>query len=297
MLFIGAAHVDRFGQLAAPAILGKSNPGQFFTQAGGACLNVASNVRAFGGKVSICSITGSDEAGNFVRSVCAERGLTTHLQKATAHTTATYTSVVEPGGDLTIALADMAIYDSFDAALATGLMSAADCQVVCVDANLPALALETISAIAKPRLAALTVSAAKTKRLLSSLAHLNILLTNKAEAQVLLQAAGLGQFSTPEDMLSPLASLGPETIIVSNGGAPVWFQDKGITGSVTPRPAIPLVDVTGGGDALAAGVLFRLQQGDEIASAVEFGVQAAQKVLEVKGPWRSDLRAVMNGDQ
>ena len=49
-------------------------------------------------------------------------------------------------------------------------------------------------------------------------------------------------------------------------------------------------DVTGAGDALAAGTLFSLMEAHDLDRAVQCGMEAARAILEVEGAWRRDLK-------
>ncbi len=297
---IGAAHLDRVGRLDRQASDGASVPGRFKEMPGGAALNVASNLAAFGVPALLSSIVGDDPSGKAVRQALEERGIEPHLQ-AGAGQTASYTAILQPDGELLIALADMDIYEEFGTQLTTvsTIGSGRDNWLV-VDANLNENALKELiraakTARGKPRIAALSVSTAKAPRLRGCLGSIDVLFTNRREALALSRGDVTGTMDEAVQGLQHLEvaraviSDGANSVIVLNGGEKIEIP---VTGSVPPV----IKDVTGAGDALAAGTLARLIRDTPLTSlpsAVHTGLAAAGAILQVEGPWRSDLVEAM----
>ena len=112
---IGAAHVDRRGILHGPLILGTSNPGDVHLDLGGVARNVAENLARLGCQVSMLSRVGDDEDGRRVLAHLQAAGIdTTMVSVSSGRPTASYTAILESGGELVLGLADMGIYDEID---------------------------------------------------------------------------------------------------------------------------------------------------------------------------------------
>jgi hypothetical protein len=111
ILAIGGAHIDRTGRLSSPHRPGASNPGHWESTPGGGVFNAARNLARLGHRVALVSPRGGDAAAGQVAAAAREAGIEdcplTFLDRATP----SYTSILEPDGNLVTALADMALYD------------------------------------------------------------------------------------------------------------------------------------------------------------------------------------------
>lgn len=278
MVFAGAAHLDWIGRFARPATGGQSVPGSWMAMAGGAALNIASNVAAAQVPVTLYTAVGQDSGAARLKHDCTARGVNFKPQVITGQTTANYTAMVNPDGSLVQALADMAVYEAFDAA-------AVECPPngwMIADANLPVEALRILYAMeGVGKRVALSVSATKAVRLVGVLPQLDLLFTNTSELRILLNETGAQDAS----------DLGVKTVIVSDGPGDVEIWDGGQHHTVRP-PALPsseIVSVIGGGDGLAAGTLVGLWRGLPVTDAVRLGLKIAQEVLHWPGPWADTL--------
>lgn len=271
-LLAGGAHIDRIGRFDAPSIAAASNPGTVRTMPGGAALNVASNLAALGARTELATILGADEAARSVIATAERRNIQL-LGQTADEPTASYTAFLEPDGELTTALADMAIYEAFDPKKVEEQIRSlrADDWLV-LDANLQSAALIALCRHARCRIAALTVSRAKAKRLRPVLPQIDLLLTNRAEYEAL----------QPGDAIP--------SALISNGSKPLTVLDKGSSTQIAVAKHGSVSDVTGAGDALAAAALWTYSQGAYLADAARVGIAAAQAVIAVEGPWRPDLR-------
>lgn len=290
---VGAAHIDRIGRLDKPAFDGASVPGSFTEAPGGAGLNVASNLAVTGVRVSFSSIVGNDPSGDAIQKLMDERGIRAHLQIGNAKT-ATYTAILQSDGDLVIALADMEVYRAFEArCVTTALLQPGNTKWLVMDANLEPASLEELAkgAPASCKIGVLTVSSAKAPRLRKCLDMIDVLFTNRPEALAL---AGKDVTGTMDNALKALRELQVTHAVVSDGGSPLVVLDdeEVIRIPVTKPPSIQ--DVTGAGDALAAGTLAGLMEGFALPQAVHSGIAAAQAILQVDGPWRNDLAEAMD---
>lgn len=287
LLFAGAAHVDRSGWLDAPAEAERSNPGQFDERVGGAAFNVASITAALGSRPELATLLGNDSAGSMVREIAASRAVTLHAQTIADAATASYTSIIEPDGTLNIGLADMGIYDRFRAGTVDTLKSSlSETDWICVDANLPKREIEALLNNANCKLVGLTVSAAKAPRLRTIAERLDLLFTNRAEALALCGGESHADAKTAAEQVQ---ALGVNHAVISDGPDNVQLVDEGGISALPVSSLADISDVTGAGDALAGATLFALLGGAKLVEAAEFGICAAQAILNVYGPWREDL--------
>lgn len=287
VLALGGAHIDHTGRLEQAHRPGASNPGDWESRPGGGVFNAARNLARLGHEVTLVAPRGGDAAGERVGDAAEAAGVIdcpiTFLDRATA----SYTAILEPDGNLVTALADMEIYDRLPprrllTARFRRMVEAAD--LILCDANLPADTLATLGIIARKRrlpLAAIAVSPAKVVRFADALSDLELLFMNAAEAATLTDGAA--------DAAGALAGRRLRGGVITAGPAPVraFRGDERI--EISP-PALPeLADVTGAGDALAAGFLDALIRGADLATCLGRGIALAQLTAAVPGPVRADL--------
>jgi pseudouridine kinase len=291
ILAIGGAHIDRTGRLSSPHRPGASNPGHWESTPGGGVFNAARNLARLGHRVALVSPRGGDAAAGQVAAAAREAGIEdcplTFLDRATP----SYTSILEPDGNLVTALADMALYDALPArrlmsARLRGRLAGAD--LLIADSNLPESALaalaEAAGGIAVP-LAVIAVSPAKVVRWRGSLSGISCLAMNAAEAEALTGTP----VSAPQDWPAALKATGLTGGLVSMGAGPVTAFD-GAEARLTLPPRLDRIeDVTGAGDALAAGYLDGWLSGVGLAGSLARGIALARLTLAVRGPVRPDL--------
>src|SRR5713226_870838 len=137
ILCIGAAHLDRRARAIAAVVAGSSNPVRLSTGWGGVARNVAETLVRLGASVGLVSRVGADAEADRLIEALAALGIDTGLiARAPGATTASYTALLDPAGELVVGLADMAIYDGMDAAFFAPLRPRlADHAAWFVDAN------------------------------------------------------------------------------------------------------------------------------------------------------------------
>jgi len=285
----GATNLDRICRLELPMAGGASIPGRVSEFPGGAGLNVASNLAAFGVPVTIATVLGSDIAADVLTRAINDRGVLARIHTVEG-ASASYTAILQPDGDLVVAVNDMDVYRQFDAdTLADEIKTLEEADWLIIDANLETSALEDLMRT-PARLAALTVSTAKAPRLRGFTGKLDLLFTNRREA---LAMGGKDVGGSMDAVTETLRELDVKQAVISDGPSPVMVLDDGEC-TFIPVPSCPAIsDVTGAGDALVAGTLQRLMTGENLCDAVRSGIAAAQAILQVEGPWRPDLADVV----
>ncbi len=273
---LGGAHLDTKAHLIDAPRPGTSNPATVTRSPGGVACNVARNLAGLGVDVVLCSLVGEDEAAASLRATLSSDGVGgTGLAVRPGLPTAGYLAVLAPDGSLVIGVADMAIYDSADAAWVEQVAAAttgADLWVI--DANLPAPVIESLVCLAAVPVLADPVSGAKAVRLRPVLGRLAGVFPDRTEAAVL---AG-GDPDDPVANAAAIAAAGTGTVIVSLGpdGA---LRHLGGIGETRPAFApVRIVDVTGAGDALLAGYAWALAAGE--ADPLDWGLAAASLTVE-----------------
>ena len=277
---VGGAVLDRKYSADKPIVPHTSNPVSGCRSFGGVARNVAENLARLGVGVSMVSSVGEDEAGRAI--VDQLRGLAVDVSAVTAlrgERTAEYVAVLGPDSDLVVGLADMDICDLITVAdIDRAWPQLASAAWVFIDCNLPAEVIRAIVARRQGgrfRLAVNGVSTPKAMRLPEDLTGVDILFVNLDEANALLGA----DHPTARLAAPALVERGAGAVIITQGSAGAVVADADGVVEVPSTPARP-VDVTGAGDALIAGTLYRLIAGEALAEALRAGSVLAALTVE-----------------
>ncbi len=281
ILVLGGAHLDRRGRITGATTIAASNPGSWEEDIGGGAFNVARNLALLGHDVTMVSPRGGDAAADRVAAAAEAVGVVDRPFVFLDRATPSYTAIIERDGNLVIALADMELYRFFTPrrlrvrALREKIETA---DLIVCDANLPAETLAELSVMAEQSavpIAGIAISPAKVVRFLAALPRLSWLFMNAAEATALAgaRAATAGHWPT---LLRPLQL---HAAVITEGGRALTAYSAFEDYVVTPPPVTDISDVTGAGDALAAGTLDALLEGASLELAVTRGICASRITL------------------
>ncbi|MCV2358103.1 winged helix-turn-helix transcriptional regulator [Paucibacter sp. TC2R-5] len=283
---IGGSNIDRKLRSQAAIQMGNSNPAVSSESPGGVARNVAENLARLGLPVHLLSAFGEDAAGRSLLAQAASLGVDSSASLITADApTGSYTAVLNPDGSLALGLAQMDLCermtpDFLDQCTA----QRAPASLILLDLNLPAESIQQLLLEAQAEgsapLIAVAVSAPKMARLPADLRGLNLLMLNRDELSA---CAGMAIDSDADLELAHqgLSARGLRRLIVTQGADAIWFGAAGeALKSLKPKRA-KVVDVTGAGDAFAAGVCAGLGQApDDLAAACRLGMSLARLTLQ-----------------
>jgi pseudouridine kinase len=287
---IGGAVFDRKYHARAPLVAGTSNPVDGSHSHGGVARNVAENLARLGVPVRFSSIVGHDDTGNALLRNLETIGVDVGgVARSDARPTAEYAAILDTGNDLALGIADMAIFDHYsEADLDRALQNGTTGDWVFADCNLPAAILSALVSrcgAAGRRLAVNTVSTPKAFRIRDLLDRIDLLFTNRDEANALVEeAAPLDTKSVGEALLA----CGVRAAVITDGAAGYAIVEDGGVDWHNAVPARP-VDITGAGDAFVAGTLACLIAGDGLAQAASAGALLAARTTETLSSVLPDL--------
>ncbi|UGQ47255.1 carbohydrate kinase family protein [Massilia endophytica] len=284
VLCIGAANLDRKLRPHAPLQMATSNPASAEETFGGVARNIAENVARLGMPCALITALGSDAAGQALRSYAEAAGvdMTGTLRLPSTHT-GTYTAVLDAGGELVVALADMGLYEQLTPEfMASRRPQRHGASLVVADLNLPQDTVALLLADARENgvpLVLVAVSQPKMARLPEDLRGLRLLILNRGELETRAGRA-LPTEADVREACRAVQAQGAQDIIVTCGAAGVYHT---IPGDLQWLPAhdVDVVDVTGAGDAFSAAVCWTLAQGGaDLTLACERGLHAASLTLQ-----------------
>lgn len=286
ILVAGGANLDVKCRADGRVVMRTSNPGTTTVACGGVARNIAERLARRGAAVRLLTILGEDAAGERIRRETGAAGVDMSLCLHAALPTGSYTAVLDPDGELVIAVAAMHILDALDpAAIAAREEAIREAAFVVADANLspPALArLAGLAAVHGRPLALEPVSVAKAARLAPILAagvSVALMTPNRDELAALtgLPVDGEAGLTAAAHMLH---GRGVRRLAVGLGAHGVFLSAaEGETALLPALAAGRARDVTGAGDAALAGTVFGLVSGWDFTAAASEGQRMAAAVV------------------
>lgn len=282
LVLIGGANLDIVAHTDMPLLPSDSNPGHVHCAAGGVARNVAHNLARLGLQPALVSVLGQDAFGDTVLAATRDAGVDTrHCSRLPGAHTATYLSLHGPDGDMAVAVNDMDILARLDGALLAPLaptLAAARCLVL--DSNLYPEALEFLlgGRFQAPVLVD-AVSATKCLRLLPWLPAIHTLQANRLEAGVLTGMV-VDSPAAARTAAQALHAKGVRDVVVTLGAQGVaWCDATGASG-YRCAPALAVVNTSGAGDALLAGLVYGHLAGWPLERALAWAMACAEITLQ-----------------
>jgi pseudouridine kinase len=293
VLVVGAAGLDTKGRAAVPLQHGTSNPGSIRISVGGVARNVAENLARLGERAILLSAVGSDRSGKRVREQANEAGIdVSHLLEIPDHHTGAYLAVLDHVGELSISIDDMAVLSAITPSVIYNRRSLIrDAAMIVMDANLSPSAIQSLMNQAKKYgvpVCTDPTSVSLAERVKPHLPDLFMVTPDLPEAGVLCERSLHNTRSQGTAAAKQLVAMGVQVAIVTLAELGVCYATTEVSGHV-PAVKTQLIDRTGAGDALTAGVVFGLLNDFSIDEAVRLGASAAALTLQREDSVRPDL--------
>ncbi|WP_342364192.1 carbohydrate kinase [Terrarubrum flagellatum] len=290
---IGGAVLDRKYRAKQDLVFETSNPVDGVRSMGGVARNVAENLALLGAMTSFVSIVGDDEGGHALLKYMRERGVdVSQVVTTTERPTAEYAAILDAKGELVLGIADMGIFDLLMPTYFERIWPhlAAASWIFC-DCNVPA---ETLAALiakrqgARFKLAIDAVSTPKAARLPKDLTGVDLLFMNIDEANAVLQRKGRKTIHDAKEAALALQAAGAREAVVTMG--PRGIAVAGVDGArALPAVQAKPLDITGAGDAMIAGTLHRMLNGEDIYAAARIGALLSALTIESAANVHSEL--------
>jgi pseudouridine kinase len=281
VLVLGGANMDISGSTDQPLVLSDSNPGRIRCAPGGVARNVAENLARLGNTTRLLTAVGDDLYGRSLLDITQKAGVDVRGSWVLAgEATSTYLSLHGPDGDMAVAVNDMGILECITperlAPCAPWVQQAA---ALVVDCNVSARALEWlfINGGATPIFVD-AVSAFKCVRIRPWLAHVHLLKVNRLEAQALCQF----EIQTDADIERAaycLHALGVQQVVLSLGERGVYWSGRNAGQGWHAALPSTVVNATGAGDALMAGLVHAFVTEQDLRAAIPFALGCAALTL------------------
>lgn len=293
IICIGGANIDRKFHLNEQTQLGTSNPASMTVSVGGVARNIAENLGRLNHHVRLLTVAGNDSDWDTIVRESAAYVDVTDVGQLIGKSTGSYSAVLDPTGELVIALANMEIYDSLTPAyLEEKSRIISNASMIIIDLNCPKESVDYIKNLAVQKgnqLVIIPVSSPKMNRMPSDLNGVTWFVCNQDEAETY---TGLS-IENEEDWkkaVHALLAFGAENVVVTAGSRGIMAASVG--GEAIHFPAVSDVqveDVTGAGDAFVSGLLHGHLTEGTLEENVRMGLMNAAKTLESAYTVRPEL--------
>lgn len=253
---IGGANVDISARSYQPLREYDSNPGKVSYSFGGVAHNIAANMAGYGLPVEYITAFSTDNWGDLLQDECINRGISIeHSQIIPEECTSLYLAVVEPDGEMKVAIADMEILSRLDIERLADVLSRLDHDdLLVIDTNLTEEQISRIIELAHCRIYADPISIAKSVRIMDHLDRLEMLKPNNYEAEIM-SGLKLEEEKDYRKVLDWFIEHGSGSIVISMGARGVIGR-KDEQAYHLSNADIEIVNTTGAGDAFMAGYIY-----------------------------------------
>jgi pseudouridine kinase len=274
ILIIGGSNVDMLARSDRPLISGDSNPGSVSLSFGGVGRNVAENLARLGDEVTLITGIGNDSYGRALVKELENLEVNVVYPKAKCGSSS-YIAICNSAGDMEVAVCDSRAIDNLGASFIVSnddLLEGND--YVFFDTNLPEETIEAmIQKYPDKKWCAEAVSANKVSRLSKVLKKLFLFKGNLLEAQ---KAVGKPENTSIQSIMSSLKKAGIRNAVITEGSKNIYYFDEKEKREiesipVEKIPADQIVNLTGAGDAMFAGIAHGLVKGWSLHDSIVFG--------------------------
>jgi pseudouridine kinase len=313
VVVIGGANIDLRGSPTGEILeRHTSNPGKINVGSGGVGRNIAHNLALLNVPVTLLSAVGDDGEGIRILEETGKAGVMMEQMIISGeHPTGIYLAILDKKGEMEVAVSDMQILEEITVEhLRSKAYLIKESKIVVMDTNIPEQSIEYVVDLCnkvKVPILVEPVSVEKAKKLRKILDgsgkwNIDYITPSEDELESILEA----EMSGHQDMglvraAEELKRRGVKKVIVTLGKRGIYLYYGGAGGSseggqdkpskffITPYKS-KIVDVTGAGDALVAGLVYGIYKGYSLKVAAKFGLRAAALTISTKEAVRRDLR-------
>jgi len=309
---IGGANIDLRGKPAGEVLERRtSNPGKINISSGGVGRNIAHNLALLNVPVTLLSAVGDDGEGIRILEETGKAGVNMEQVIISGeHPTGIYLAILDEKGEMEVAVSDMQILEEITVEyLRSKAYLIKESKIVVMDTNIPEQSIEYVVDLCnkvKVPILVEPVSVEKAKKLRKVLDgsgkwHINYITPSEDELESILETEmggyqDMGLVRAAEE----LKRRGVKKVIVTLGKRGIYVYYGGADGSNEGGQDEPskfmapykgkVVDVTGAGDALVAGLVYGIYKGYSLEVAARFGLASAALTISTKETVRRDLK-------
>lgn len=280
IIVIGAANVDIAGRPDSPIISGDSNPGKVTMSFGGVGRNAAHNLALLESDVRLLTAFGDDYRARELKEGCIKNGIDIDPSVTVpGASTSTYLFIMDHNGEMQEAINDMQIYENITPERIEERLDIIQHAAVCVvDTNLPQQTLEFIAKTVSCPIFCDPVSSIKARKLKKILGRIHTLKPNRLEAEAL-SGITITDDTSLKKAADTLLEKGIKRVFISLGEQGLYCASHEKKVKLPLLPA-KIVNMTGAGDAMMAGITWAYTQGMTLEQTGQVGQAASSIAIE-----------------
>ena len=311
VVVIGGANIDLRGRPVGEVLeRHTSNPGKINVSSGGVGRNIAHNLALLNVPVTLLSAVGDDGEGIRILEETGKDGVMMEQMIISGeHPTGIYLAILDEKGEMEVAVSDMQILEEITVEyLRSKAYLIKESKIVVMDTNISEQSIDYVVDLCnqvKVPILVEPVSVEKAKKLRNVLDgsgkwHIDYMTPSEDELESILEEEiGRHQDMSLVRAVEELKRRGVKKVIVTLGERGIYTaysevgkgqQNELQKGKFMSSYKGEVVDVTGAGDALVAGLVYGIYKGYPLKMAARFGLGAAALTISTKEAVRRDLR-------
>lgn len=272
IITVGSANMDVAGYSHASLNYADSNPGKIKFTPGGVGRNIAHNLALLNKPSWLMTAVGDDFYGRSLLAQTRQSGV--HVEKCLivpGENTSSYLSLLDNTGEMLVAINDMSITEHISPGfLAQHRDFICEAQVIVADCNISEDALAWLLENAgEVPVFVDPVSAWKCGKIRDRLSRIHTLKPNRLEAETLSGIALSGRQDV-EKVAAWFHEHGLNRLVLSMGGDGVFYSEKQGGSGWSPAIKTQVINVTGAGDAMMAGLAACWGEGMSLIDSIRF---------------------------
>lgn len=276
ILVIGGSNIDYNASSINKIIEKDSNIGEVKISYGGVARNVVENLARLDDEVTFITFLNAKDHGDNLKKQLEELNVKV-LNPESNYPSSSYVAIFDSNGDMKVAICDSKIIDncSFDDIYQyKDIISSFD--MIALDANVNEKIIDGLfTSFSDKKFLIEAVSANKVKRFEKYLDKVYLFKSNLLEARYLLNKENESSLA----LAKLLMSKGVKNVVITEGAGPVIIGENNDVVYITPKPLDKIVNATGAGDSLFAGVIHGLIHNKSLTESVAFGIKVSQVTL------------------
>ena len=256
---VGAANADIHGRSRAAVNLKDSNPGTMRVSVGGVTRNILENAARLGLDARLVSAVGGDVFGRLILARSAAAGMdVSNVLVLPDAASSTYMTVLEPSGEMLVAVSDMSILAQLpEAYLAERAPLLRGAAAIACDPSLPEGTILRLLALAgETPVFVDPVSTAYARKLLPHVGRFHTVKPNRMELYILAELDAV-EDAALKPAIARLLEKGCRRVYVTLGPEGCCYGDaSGLFLRAKLRPIARMENATGAGDAFTAATIY-----------------------------------------
>ncbi|MCC8382019.1 PfkB family carbohydrate kinase [Xenorhabdus sp. PB30.3] len=288
---VGASNMDITSFTSTELLKKDSNPGKTKYTLGGVGRNIAHNIATLKNESYLISVFGDDSHGKrLFRETRAVGVDLAHSHKLNDERTSTYHSIIGSNGELQNAVSDMDIVKQLTPELLIQSQSLIErAGILIIDCNLTENTLEwLLKHSGNTPVFVDPVSSYKAGIIRNWLSYIHTIKPNRLEAEEL-SGIKIDSIENARLATSWFHEQGVHRVVLSMGAEGVYYSERDYVSGHSPAIPVNIVNTTGSGDAMIAGLVHCGLAGMDFQDSVKFSQCCAAQILSSEATYSLTL--------